>query len=309
MNIRRLLVLFIALGFSQIILTACTRNNPVETGTPTAAVATETAVISPEPTKTPIPPTPTPIPLAAIINGETITLAEFQAELTRFQAASPITGTNLASDPGAIVLNELIDQTLLAQTAAQNGFIVDENLLQTRIDTLETQLGGAQALEDWKTKSGYSNDDFLRALKRSVAAAWMRDQIVASVPKIADEVHVKQILLPTATQADEVYSSLQSGTNFLELAATYDPVTEGDLGWFPQGYLGEPAIDEAVFALQPGEYSQVVETEIGFHILYVVERDPKHTLQPDARTALQIQAIQDWLRERRNQSEIKILLP
>jgi peptidyl-prolyl cis-trans isomerase C len=115
--------------------------------------------------------------------------------------------------------------------------------------------------------------------------------------------------VPTSAEADQVYASLQSGKNFLEVAATYDPETEGDLGWFPRGYLSESAIEEAAFALQPGQYSAVIQTDIGFHILYLVERDPEHTLQPDARRALQVRALQEWISERRNQSDIQILLP
>jgi peptidyl-prolyl cis-trans isomerase C len=106
-----------------------------------------------------------------------------------------------------------------------------------------------------------------------------------------------------------VYASLQSGKDFLEVASSYDPVTEGDLGWFPRGYLSDPAIEEAAFALQPGQYSAVVQTDIGFHILYLVERDPEHPLQPDARRALQVKTLAEWISERRNQSEIQILLP
>jgi peptidyl-prolyl cis-trans isomerase C len=311
MNTRRLFVDFIVIGLSIVFLSACNHGNPVTTGTSTLVLTTETATVSPEPSTTPIPPTPTPtpIPLAAIVNGEAITLDEYTGEIARLQAASPITGTILASDPSAIVLDELINQTLLAQSAAQGGFIVDETMLQSRIDSLETQLGGAQALDEWKTQHGYTNDEFQWALKRSIEAAWMRDQIIAAVPETADEVHVKQILLPTAAEADEVYASLQSGTDFLELAAKYDPLTEGELGWFPRGYLNEPAIEEAAFALQPGQYSQVIETDIGFHILYLVERDASHNLQPDAWKALQTQALQDWISEHRNQSEIQILLP
>jgi peptidyl-prolyl cis-trans isomerase C len=266
-------------------------------------------LFTPEPSITPVPPTATPVPLVAVINGEGIPMAEFQAEITRLQASSTITGTILASDTNTIVLNELIDQTLLAQAATENGYSVDDTLLQSRINALENQLGGTQALEDWQAAHGYSSEDFLRALKRSVGAAWMRDQIIAAVPETADEVHVMQILVPTSAEADKVYASLQSGKDFLDVAATYDPVTKGDLGWFPRGYLSEPAIEEAAFALQPGQYSEVIQTDVGFHILYLVERDPVHTLQPDARRALQVRVLQEWLSERRNHSEIQILLP
>jgi len=266
-------------------------------------------ITSPQPTQTFIPPTPTPIPLAAIVNGEAITLDEFNGELARLQAAAPITGTILASDPDAIVLDELINQTLLAQSATQNGFIVDETVLRSRIEALEAQLGGSQKLAEWKTTQGYSDEDFEKALKRSIEAAWMRDQIIAAVPENADQVHVRQILLPTEGEADEVYASLQSGTDFMELASQYAPITKGDLGWFPRGYLDEPAIEEAAFGLQPGLFSQVIETEIGFHILYQVDRDENHSLLPAARKALQSVALENWMSERRNQSDIQILFP
>ena len=307
--IRRPLVILILIGLSLIVLSACNHGSPVSTGSLPTLSFTETATTPLEPSQTPIPPSPTPIPLAAIVNGETITLDEFQAELSRFHESVTITGTNLASDPNTTVLNELIDQTLLAQSAAQDGFNVDDAMLQSRIEALATQLGSAQALEDWKTAHGYSNIEFQQALRRSVAAAWMRDQIIAAVPETADQVHVMQILLPTKAEADTVYSELQSGADFRELAATYDQATGGDLGWFPRDYLGEPAIDEAVFALQPEHFSQVVETAIGYHIFYLIERDPNHPLQPDSRMAMQAKAIRDWLSERRAQSEIEIFLP
>ena len=143
MSISRQKLILLVIGFVVILLAACTKTTPIAT-TSITATRTNEAVVSPAPSQTPVPPSPTPIPLAAIINGEPITLAEYQAELARFQASIPITGTNLASEPSTIVLNELIDQTLLAQAAAQNGFIVDDSLMKTKITALEDQLGGTR---------------------------------------------------------------------------------------------------------------------------------------------------------------------
>ena len=91
---------------------------------------------------------------------------------------------------------------------------MDEALVQSRIDALATQLGSLQALEDWQATHGYTVEDFDSALKRSISAAWMRDQIIAAVPETADQVHVLQILLPTQAEADQVVASLQSGKDF-----------------------------------------------------------------------------------------------
>jgi parvulin-like peptidyl-prolyl isomerase len=116
-------------------------------------------------------------------------------------------------------------------------------------------------------------------------------------------------LLYNEEEANQVLDQLRAGTNFATLAAEYDPVASGDLGWFPSGYLTEPALDQAAFALQAGQYSEVIKTRLGYHILQVIERDPKRLLEPDARQALQEQALGQWLVEQRSQSQIEIYLP
>jgi len=78
------------------------------------------------------------------------------------------------------------------------------------------------------------------------------------------------------------------------------------LGWFPRGYLPSQALEEAVFALQPGQYSSIIQDDSGYHILFVAERDPARTLSPDALLSLQKRAVQDWLTQRRNESTILV---
>jgi peptidyl-prolyl cis-trans isomerase C len=270
-----------------------------------------TATLPPgAPTLTPLPPTPTPEPLKATINGEALTLAEYEAELARFQAAQVEAGTNLATEEAAAwVLDNLVDAYLLAQAAREAGFVVDEVSVQTRIDELAAGVGGAQVLADWMTANGYSEAQFRYALAREMAAAWMRDQIAAGIGETADQAHARQILLYNSEEATEIFALLQNGQDFVDLAEDYDPVTGGDLGWFPRGYLPSIAVEEAAFSLQPGQYSAVIETPAGFHIVQLIERDPQHPLSPNARQVLQAQAVRNWLEDRRNQSDIQVLQP
>jgi parvulin-like peptidyl-prolyl isomerase len=296
--------------FLAVLLAGC---NGDSTASPTAlqseSAATETR--SPDqPTDTPAAPTATPEPLKATINGEALTLAEYEAELARFQAAQAESGTNLATEEAATwVLDSLIDSFLLAQAAVQAGFVVDETSVQARMDALAAQLDSPQSLADWMAANGYSEAAFRQALGREMAAAWMRDQIALGVPETADQAHARQILLYNSQQAEQVLVLLQGGQDFAELAEDYDPVSGGDLGWFLQGYLFSSVVEEAAFNLQPGQYSGVIETSIGFHIVQLVERDAQHPLSPDARQALQRQALSTWLAERRSQSDIAVLLP
>jgi parvulin-like peptidyl-prolyl isomerase len=262
-------------------------------------------------TPAPIPETPTAtsIPPALTVNGEAITQAEFEAEVARYQAAQASLGyTPTMEESTRVILEETIRQVLLAQGAAEAGFVLDEATLQERMDALAAQAGGAEALAAWMAANGYTQEGFRLALGRAIAAAWMRDRVIATVPSTAEQVHARQILFYNLNDAQEALDILDSGYDFDDLAARYDPAAKGELGWFPRGYLPESAIEEAAFALQPGEYSGIVETSVGYHILKVIERDASHTLSPDAYLAMQNLALENWLQERRAQSTI-ILAP
>jgi peptidyl-prolyl cis-trans isomerase C len=289
-----------------LLLGACSRVKPIQSPTPSVPTGTTLAPASLTASPSPIQPSPTPPALAARVNGAMITLSEYQAELARYKAA---TGKDPTAEEQKRVLDDLIDQTQFAQAAAEKGFIVDDATLKEHMTRLSASLGGDQALAAWITAHGYTDESFQAALTRSTAAAWMRDQVIAAVPQSAEQVHARQILVFSADEANNAYAQLQSGKDFVKLAATYNPVTEGDLGWFPRGYLLDSKLEEAAFNLQPGQYSSVIQTPTGYHILLVTERDPNRPLEPDALQALQSQALQKWLEARRSQSEIQVMLP
>jgi peptidyl-prolyl cis-trans isomerase C len=132
----------------------------------------------------------------------------------------------------------------------------------------------------------------------------MRDKIITAVPGTAEQVHAQQILLYNEDTARQVADQLNAGAKFADLAVLYDPNAGGELGWFPHAYLLEPELEEIAFSLEPGQYSDVIETEVGYHILLVLERDPQHQLSPDAYLVMQEEALQDWLAQKRAESDI-----
>jgi len=254
------------------------------------------------------PPTPTapPEPLALRVNGEGVPLAEYQASLAQLQQARPDLS---AEEQRKWVMDDLVEQTLLALAARQNGFTVDEGALDTREQELATQAGGEAALADWQARNGYTPASFRSALRRGMEAAWQRDQILATVPETAEQIHARQILVLTEEAAQLVKQQLsQAGANFANLAFGYDLSTGGDLGWFPRGYLIQPAVEEAAFALQPGEVSDIIQTDYGYHIIQVIAREER-ALTQDARQALQRKALQDWLAQNRAQSQVEEVIP
>ena len=265
-----------------------------------ASLPTPTPAATPTATLTPEPPTATPEPMALTVNGEGITYPEFDAEVARYTAAQTALG-NVVDSPTATsaVIEDLVAQMLLAQAARANGFTLDDGALQARIDSLSAQIGGAENLSKWQSEHGYTDQTFRSALRRGVEAAWMRDKIISSVPSTAEQVHVQQILLYNQDTAQNFLLQINGGADFNELALQADPLTRGDLGWVPRGYLLDAKIEEAAFNLPIGGHSDVIATDVGFHIVRVLERDPARPLSPDAYLALQEQALKKWVQEQR----------
>jgi len=271
-----------------LILSACGASQ--DALTPTLAPATQTSA----------PPTATPIPMAATVNGEIIPLDVFNAELGRFQGAQNILGKAVSLEEAQErVLGDLIDQLLLSQAAREAGFSLEDAELDARLATLAEDVGGEDILSTRLASLGYTSESFRQSLKLAIEAAWMRDNILANLPSTAEQVHAQQILLYNQEAADEIQLQLANGVDFGDLATAYDPNTSGELGWFPRGYLLEKEIEDVAFLLEIGVPSETIETEVGFHIIMVLERDEDRPLSPDALLALEEQALRSWLQNAR----------
>jgi len=274
-----------------------------------ASVSTPQPDSTPMATFTPELPTPTSEPMALTVNGEGITVVEFNVEVQRYIAAQNGLGKEVSSaDAASVVLQNYIAELLLSQSAHADGFMLDESALQARIDSLAAEIGGAEVLSAWQNAQGYSDQTFRSDLKRAAEAAWMRDKIIASVPLTTEQVHVQQILLYNQDTAQSFLTQLNGGADYDELALRADPLTRGDLGWVPRGYLLNEQIETAVFGLDVGQYSDVISTDVGFHIVKVLALDPNRPLSPDALLALQEAALKNWVEEQKQLADV-VLAP
>ena len=72
-------------------------------------------------------------------------------------------------------------------------------------------------------------------------------------------------------------AQIKDGADFEELAKTHSlyigsAADGGDLGWFPRGVM-VTELEDAAFALEPGQVSDVVATDYGYHIIKVLEKE------------------------------------
>ena len=161
-------------------------------------------------------------------------------------------------------------------------------------------------LDTLRKEAGLSEADYRRTIEADLLYDKLQDLFASQVPTSGEQVHARHILVETEEEAQAVLARLEAGEDFASLAKelSTDEATKedgGDLGWFPRGVM-VPEFEEAAFALQPGEISDIVQTSFGYHIILVEERDPDRELEPYALEQRQASALNDWL-EKQRQSE------
>ncbi len=110
--------------------------------------------------------------------------------------------------------------------------------------------------------------------------------------QVKEQVKVRHILIAAPAgdakkdadakaKAEDLLKQIRGGGNFAELAGknSDDPgskVQGGELGWLNRGQT-VPEFDKTAFSLNPGQTSDVIKTQFGYHILQVEEKKTAHT--------------------------------
>ena len=144
----------------------------------------------------------------------------------------------------------------------------------------------------------------------------------------AEQVHARHILIsagssgtPDASKpanpaekaqarvkAEEVLKRVRAGEDFASLAKQFssDPGSKdngGDLGWFGHGQM-VAEFEKAAFALQPGQISDIVESQFGFHIIKLEERRAGDRKQ--AAEAVEQEKEKKWIDDIVNRSHVTV---
>lgn len=314
--------LSIGLGILTLLLVGCaqTTSDVPDPGALLPTATEETAAASSStPTATTVSPTSTAteVPLAAMVNGEPITMAEFERQMANYEASMNANGEDSLSpegqeslkQAGQSVLSWMIEQELIVQAAADMGVTVTDEDVDAVIDDLIADIG-QEAFDERLGREGMTLDEMRSQLKVQLLASRMAEKVVSEVPTEMVHVNARHIVVETEEEAQRLREQIEAGADFAALAQEHSKDTftrerGGDLGYFPRGILISSEVEDAAFSLQPGQVSEVIESELGYHIVQVLDRVEEMEVSPENLRMLKDRAAREWLDNLWAQAEIE----
>ncbi len=155
---------------------------------------------------------------------------------------------------------------------------------------------------------GVSEDQYRDIIRNFVLIEKMREVIGDDVALTAEQSNSRHILVETEEEAINALARLNAGEDFADLAAELSTdagsaSNGGDLGFVSRGTF-VASVDEAAFTLPIGEISDPIESDFGWHILEVLEREERELSPADYARAQQT-AYDDWLQSLRSTANIQ----
>jgi len=280
--------------------------------TPTRGAPVQSALTCP-----PATPVPANAQLAARVNGQGIPLDLFNRLAAQAQAAMIQNGLDPKSAAGQEalknlklqVLEQLINDVIIAQQAEYQSVRVTEEDLNVRLGEMIQDAGGVEKLNEYLTKNQMTLGDLCTQLRANLISETMFQRITAAFPTAVEQVHVRQILVATPATAQALRDRARRGEDFAALAKQHSldetsKANGGDLGWVPRGVL-DPRLDAVIFDLPVGQVSDVITTNFGYHIVQVIEKDKARPLPPELLQDQRQRAFLEWLKVVRDSVKIE----
>lgn len=274
----------------------------IKSATPTPTIIpTATATVTPIPS-----PSPTPLPAVAFVNGIGISREDFDTVRENFRTA--LTEIN-GNEPDSETLKEtafdwFLGELLFESAATKNGITVSDADIESRLNKAVEDAGGEEGFASWLSNHHYTREGFIRTLRREAAAVAMRQLLINQTLVNVEQIYAYMIRTDTHPEANQIKTKLDMGLNFVQLAKSNDPVTGGDLDWVARGVMVDPVLEDALFALEPGSYTDIIETENGFYLLYAAQRSTEQPLSLQTRQILEKNLLRSWVEQQKTQAEI-----
>lgn len=283
----------------------------------------------------PIKPVPEKLPdVIARVNGETVSRKDVEDYVQNLEGRA---GGPIPAEQRDRIYRDIIDQIvgykLLVQEAKARNVAVSDAEVTARIDEVKKQFPSEDLFMQTLIDRKLTLDQMKTDARRDIAIARLIDTEIAGKVglkpmqveefyknnpdqfKQPERVRASHILIAFPEGADaaakaqakakaqQILKDVKSGKDFAALAKQHsqDPGSApngGDLGFFPQGQMVGP-FNDAAFSLKPGATSDLVETQFGYHIIRVAEKQPERTVPLEEVRP----KIEQYLQERNKESE------
>ena len=239
--------------------------------------------------------------VAAYVNGEPVFEGDVELEAVARGLINAGQEFSADDDEHRIILDQLIDQKLMAQEAARRQLDRDPSG-QRRLEMARERILGNLLVESLVAQQVTEE-----AIDKMYA-----EQV--RLQQANDQVSVAHILVDTKEEADALFLRIEQGETFESLVFnnskdTRTRMENGDLGYLAPNDLAEPF--PVVIANTPeGEVSPPFETADGWHILKVKDRrtEPPKTreeMRPEIATFLTLNEVSRILRRLRTEATIE----
>ncbi|MBN9655858.1 peptidylprolyl isomerase [Halobacillus sp. GSS1] len=185
---------------------------------------------------------------------------------------------------------EQVLQTLVMKEVLANNYEVSDEEVNKELDTIKEQYG--DNFENILQQNGFADEE---AFKETIRMSLLQEKAASEGIEISaeemknyydrmkTEVQASHILVSDEETAKEVKEKIDNGEDFGELAAEYSSDGSaqqgGKLGWFGPGEMVAEFEDKA-YELEPGEISEPVQSQFGYHIIKVTDKRDKEDIKP-----------------------------
>ena len=295
--------------------------------------------------------------IAATVDTEVILLSEVLSEITplledlRLKATS---STSFEQDREKAVreaLDTAIERKILYREALLAGIEVTDKDVEERLDKIVQGYNSPEEFRRVLETAGESMSDFRESLRKQIMAisvgvqkhrTFEQEAVISEADarqyyqdhqdafSRPERVKLRRVFLSAGDDAAErarvkarleaVAEEARLGADFAELAKQYsegpDAADGGLMGWVSRGDL-VPELENAAFALEEGGISEIIETQWGFQLLKVEEKEgaglasfeeARTDIEPLLRSRYADERYQKWIAELRKRSRVRVFL-
>jgi peptidyl-prolyl cis-trans isomerase C len=280
----------------------------------------------------PAKPVPAQLPdVVARVNGEDVKKDDFERAVKMIEARA---GQPIPAERRDEVLRGALDQLvvykLLSQECKTRGINATDADIDTKVGELKKQFPNDAAFTQALQQRGMTLASLRNDARNDLNVNKLMDTEVSSTPgpsdaeaqdfyaknpdkfKQEEQVRASHILIRVDDKADaatkkkakdeidSVLKQARAGADFAKLAQEHSQdgsaAQGGDLNYFTKDQM-VPAFANVAFALKPGQISDVVTTQFGYHVIKVTDRKPARVVPYEEASA----KIKEYLGEQKKQ--------